>query len=247
MAVRHGSDQAQDRLEGPPDQGRVPYGEAHAERHRPPAVDGPLIAGPTPVANDLNEPGALVENACGAGGTVKDGRTELQGDHLRAAEEALQEIGYKTRAGRGWYRGGRTGASPRFDRARSSSPIVPDHGVLRVLDRFPRAGMPPRIDPNWLRAITPKRATPRLIMAGGERQLGPSSPASARLYSHCSAAQEVALEARDSRPPGSFAAATASHGLCRLHDLEWPSIDRVSSARIIAAPPRPSRRLRRPA
>jgi translation initiation factor 1 (eIF-1/SUI1) len=33
--------------------------------------------------------------------TVKDGRMELRGDHLQAAEKAVQAIGYKTRAGRG--------------------------------------------------------------------------------------------------------------------------------------------------
>jgi len=32
---------------------------------------------------------------------VKDDRIELQGDHLQAAEKALQAIGYKTQAGRG--------------------------------------------------------------------------------------------------------------------------------------------------
>ncbi len=58
-----------------------------------------VIAGLDPEANDLDELGARLKNACGAGGTVKDGRIELQGDHLQAAERALQAIGYKTRAG----------------------------------------------------------------------------------------------------------------------------------------------------
>ena len=31
------------------------------------------------------------------GGTIKDGQIELQGDHLQAAEQALQAIGYKTK------------------------------------------------------------------------------------------------------------------------------------------------------
>ena len=59
-----------------------------------------VIAGLDPEANDLNELAARLKNACGAGGTVKDARIELQGDHLQAAEEALQEIGYKTKASR---------------------------------------------------------------------------------------------------------------------------------------------------
>jgi len=60
-----------------------------------------VIAGLDPEANDLNELGARLKNACGAGGTVKDGRIELQGDHLQSAEKALRSIGYKTKAGRG--------------------------------------------------------------------------------------------------------------------------------------------------
>jgi translation initiation factor 1 len=60
-----------------------------------------VIAGLDPEANDLDELGARLKGACGAGGTVKGGRIELQGDHLRAAERALQAIGYKTRDGRG--------------------------------------------------------------------------------------------------------------------------------------------------
>jgi translation initiation factor 1 len=59
-----------------------------------------VIAGLDPEANDLDELGARLKNACGAGGTVKDGRIELQGDHLQAAERTLQAIGYRTRAGR---------------------------------------------------------------------------------------------------------------------------------------------------
>ncbi len=57
-----------------------------------------VIAGLDPEANDLNELGGRLKNACGAGGTVKEGRIELQGDHLGAAETALQAIGYLTRA-----------------------------------------------------------------------------------------------------------------------------------------------------
>ena len=60
-----------------------------------------VIAGLDPEANDLNELGARLKNACGAGGTVKDGRIELQGDHLQSAENALRSIGYKTKPGGG--------------------------------------------------------------------------------------------------------------------------------------------------
>lgn len=60
-----------------------------------------VITGLDPEATDLDELGARLKNACGAGGTVKDGRIELQGDHLQAAERTLQAIGYRTKAGRG--------------------------------------------------------------------------------------------------------------------------------------------------
>jgi translation initiation factor 1 len=57
-----------------------------------------VIAGLDTEVNDPSELGKRLKNACGAGGTVKDGRIELQGDHLQAAERALQAIGYKTRS-----------------------------------------------------------------------------------------------------------------------------------------------------
>jgi translation initiation factor 1 len=57
-----------------------------------------VIAGLDPAGNDLTELATRLKNACGAGGTMKDGQIELQGDHLQAAERALQAIGYKTKA-----------------------------------------------------------------------------------------------------------------------------------------------------
>ena len=57
-----------------------------------------MIAGLDPKDNDLNELATQLKNACGAGGTVKDGQIELQGDHLQAAMRTLQAIGYNTKA-----------------------------------------------------------------------------------------------------------------------------------------------------
>jgi translation initiation factor 1 len=56
-----------------------------------------VIAGLDPEGNDLSELATRLKNACGAGGTVKDGQIELQGDRLQATEQALQAIGYKTK------------------------------------------------------------------------------------------------------------------------------------------------------
>jgi translation initiation factor 1 len=60
-----------------------------------------VIAGLSAKDNDLNELATRLKNACGAGGTVKDGQIELQGDHVQAAERTLQAIGYQTKAGGG--------------------------------------------------------------------------------------------------------------------------------------------------
>jgi translation initiation factor 1 len=56
-----------------------------------------VIAGLDPKDTDLGELSTRLKNACGAGGTVKDGQIELQGDHLQAAERTLQAFGYKTK------------------------------------------------------------------------------------------------------------------------------------------------------
>ncbi len=56
-----------------------------------------VIGGLDPGGNDLVALAATLKGKCGAGGTVKDGAIELQGDHLDAAEAALKVIGFKTK------------------------------------------------------------------------------------------------------------------------------------------------------
>ena len=46
-----------------------------------------VIVGLDAEGNDLSELARRLKNACGAGGTIKDGQIELQGDHLQAAEQ----------------------------------------------------------------------------------------------------------------------------------------------------------------
>ena len=46
-----------------------------------------VIAGLDSADNDLSELATRLKNACGAGGTVKDGQIELQGDHLQRRSE----------------------------------------------------------------------------------------------------------------------------------------------------------------
>ena len=60
-----------------------------------------VIAGLDRNENDLSELATRLKNACGAGGTEKEGQIELQGDHLKAAERMLQAIGYKTNSRHG--------------------------------------------------------------------------------------------------------------------------------------------------
>jgi translation initiation factor 1 len=52
-----------------------------------------------PAGNNLGALAAHLKGRCGTGGTVKDDRIELQGDHRDAAEAALAALGYKTRRG----------------------------------------------------------------------------------------------------------------------------------------------------
>ena len=52
-----------------------------------------------PSGNDLPAIASRLKAHCGAGGTVKGDRIEIQGDHLASAERALRDLGYKTRGG----------------------------------------------------------------------------------------------------------------------------------------------------
>ena len=56
-----------------------------------------VIGSLDPEGNDLASLAAMLKTGCGTGGTLKEGRIELQGDHLQAVETALRGLGYKTR------------------------------------------------------------------------------------------------------------------------------------------------------
>jgi len=53
-----------------------------------------IITGIDPTDIDLDELARFLKNKCAAGGTVKDGIIELQGDHKKKAIAALKEKGY---------------------------------------------------------------------------------------------------------------------------------------------------------
>ncbi len=56
-----------------------------------------VIGSLDPDGTDLPALAARLKASCGTGGTIKEGRIELQGDHLQAVDAALLALGYKTR------------------------------------------------------------------------------------------------------------------------------------------------------
>jgi translation initiation factor 1 len=48
-------------------------------------------------ADQLKELARKLKNACGSGGTAKDGRIEIQGDHRDRVVEELSKLGYKVK------------------------------------------------------------------------------------------------------------------------------------------------------
>ena len=45
---------------------------------------------------DINDLSKQLKNKCAAGGTAKDGRIELQGNHEKKVKVELEEMGFKT-------------------------------------------------------------------------------------------------------------------------------------------------------
>ena len=52
------------------------------------------VAGLDPIGNDLPELLTRLKDDCGAGGTLKDGQIEIQGDQLDRVTATLGKIGY---------------------------------------------------------------------------------------------------------------------------------------------------------
>jgi translation initiation factor 1 len=46
---------------------------------------------------DVNALARQIKQACGSGGTVKDGVIEIQGDHREKIAEVLRKLGYKVK------------------------------------------------------------------------------------------------------------------------------------------------------
>lgn len=45
---------------------------------------------------DINDLAKQLKNKCAAGGTSKDGRIELQGDHKKKVKAVLEDMGFRT-------------------------------------------------------------------------------------------------------------------------------------------------------
>ena len=58
-----------------------------------------VVANLDPAGTDFASLAATLKAKCGVGGTVKDGRIELQGDRVAAAEAVLLALGYKAKRG----------------------------------------------------------------------------------------------------------------------------------------------------
>lgn len=79
---------------------RLPPGEQTARLRVEKRARGKVVTvvtGLDPLGNDLPSLTSQLKSRCGAGGTVKDGLIELQGDRLAAVAAALRDLGYKTR------------------------------------------------------------------------------------------------------------------------------------------------------
>lgn len=53
-----------------------------------------VITGLDPVASNLDDILGQLKSACAAGGTINEGRIEIQGDHRQRALSILQDLGY---------------------------------------------------------------------------------------------------------------------------------------------------------
>lgn len=59
---------------------------------------GVTVVSELPLTEDaLKELATKLKNACGTGGTAKDGRIEIQGDHRDKLQQELEKLGYKVK------------------------------------------------------------------------------------------------------------------------------------------------------
>jgi translation initiation factor 1 len=54
-----------------------------------------IVEGIDSVDIDLEELASTLKKKCAAGGTTKDGKIELQGDHKKKVKKSLEDMGFK--------------------------------------------------------------------------------------------------------------------------------------------------------
>jgi translation initiation factor 1 len=54
-----------------------------------------IVEGIDSVDIDLEELASTLKKKCAAGGTTKDGKIELQGDHRKKVKKSLEDMGFK--------------------------------------------------------------------------------------------------------------------------------------------------------
>ena len=82
----------------PPEPERIPPGEQTAKLAIEKRAKGKLATVVRGLdGGDLAELLTKLKNACGAGGTVKEGAIEIQGRHLDRIRETLEKIGYRVK------------------------------------------------------------------------------------------------------------------------------------------------------
>ena len=55
-----------------------------------------IVEGFDPSDIDIDDLARKLKTKCAAGGTAKDGKIELQGEHKKKVQKALEEMGFKT-------------------------------------------------------------------------------------------------------------------------------------------------------
>jgi translation initiation factor 1 len=82
----------------PPAPERIPPGEQTAKLAIEKRAKGKLATVVRGLDGaDLPELMTKLKNACGAGGTIKEGAIEIQGCHLAQIRETLEKIGYRVK------------------------------------------------------------------------------------------------------------------------------------------------------
>lgn len=83
-----------------PARATVPPGQQTARvslEKRPGHRSATVVAGLSEEEKDLQRLLAELRARCGAGGTVKNGRIEIQGEHLERVRHFLSELGYRVK------------------------------------------------------------------------------------------------------------------------------------------------------